>query len=71
MGGPEIKGTISPDDLPIVKRTSEWVYDEDHGAQQFRILRKDGQARHVEIYGRFTTYWGKAAVIGMIVDVTA
>src|SRR5208282_3035754 len=37
---------------------------------QFRIVRKDGEMRYVETYGRYTTYQGELAVIGMIIDVT-
>jgi diguanylate cyclase (GGDEF)-like protein/PAS domain S-box-containing protein len=72
MHGLEIREFIFSEDLSIVKKTKEWVYGEvqDHGSQQFRIVRKDGQVRQVEIYGRGTTYRGKPAVIGMIIDVT-
>ena len=72
MDGLAIRETILPEDLPIVKKTNEWAYveEQDHGPRQFRIVRKDGKVRHVETFGRFTTYQGKPAVIGMIVDIT-
>ena len=72
MEGLAIRDTIFPEDLPIVKKTNEWAHreEQDHGPQQFRIVRKDGKVRHVETFGRFTTYRGKPAVIGMIVDIT-
>ena len=72
MEGLAIRDTIFREDLPIVKKTNEWAHSEeqDHGPQQFRIVRKDGKVRHVETFGRFTTYQGKPAVIGMIVDIT-
>jgi diguanylate cyclase (GGDEF)-like protein len=38
--------------------------------RQLRIVRKDGKIRYVEAYGRYTTYQGEPAVIGMIIDVT-
>ena len=38
--------------------------------RRFRIVRRDGKTRYVESYGRYTTYQGKPAVIGMIIDVT-
>jgi diguanylate cyclase (GGDEF)-like protein/PAS domain S-box-containing protein len=71
MDGLEVRGTIFPEDLPDLEKTKDWV--EGGGetrSRRFRILRKDGQVRHVETYGRYTTYRGKPAVIGMIVDVT-
>jgi diguanylate cyclase (GGDEF)-like protein len=33
-------------------------------------VRKDGRIRYVETYGRYTTYQGKRAIIGMMVDIT-
>ncbi len=72
MDGLAIRDTIFPEDLPIVKKTNEWGYveEQDHGPQQFRIVRKDGKVRNVETFGKFTTYLGKPAVVGMIVDIT-
>ena len=72
MHGLKLRDMIFSEDLPLVKKMSDWVYGEvgAHGSQQFRIVRKDGQVRDVEIYGRYTTYRGRPAVIGMIIDVT-
>ncbi len=70
MQGLRVSQTILPEDLPLVRRTNEWASGADYGAQQFRIVRKDGQTRHVEVYGKRTIYRGKPAVIGMIIDVT-
>lgn len=35
-----------------------------------RVARKDGQIRDVEVYGTSTTYRGRPAVIGTILDIT-
>lgn len=35
-----------------------------------RIVRKDGQIRYAEVYGTSTTYLGRPAVIGTILDIT-
>ena len=39
-------------------------------ASKFRITTKQGETRNVEVYGTLTTYKGKRAVIGTLVDVT-
>ena len=72
MDGLEIRETIFHEDWPAAKNMSEWGYGRgrDEGGQQFRIVRKDGEVRYVETYGRHTTYRGKQAIIGMVVDVT-
>ncbi len=36
----------------------------------FRIIRGDGEVRHVEVYGSRMTYGGKAAIIGTLIDIT-
>ncbi len=71
MHGVDIWGTIFPEDLPPRDGAVEWVrgLDDSH-RQQFRIVRRDGKVRYVETFGRHTTYQGKSAVIGMIIDVT-
>ena len=71
MNGLDIRGTIFPEDVPPIDKTAEWVRGEGQTqSKQFRIVRKNGEARHVETFGRYTTYRGKPAVIGMIVDAT-
>jgi diguanylate cyclase (GGDEF)-like protein/PAS domain S-box-containing protein len=71
MDGLDIRGTFLPEDLPPVEKTEEWVHGEGQTqSRQFRIVRKDGEVRHVETFGRHTLYRGKQAVIGMIIDIT-
>ena len=71
MNGLEIRRTLHPEDLPSFDETNEWVQCEgETHVRQFRIVRKDGEVRRVETFGRHTTYRGKQAVIGMVVDVT-
>ncbi len=70
MRGMDIRTTVFPEDLPPVE-TDEWILGEDMShCRRFRIVRRDGKTRYVESYGRNTTYQGKSAVIGMIIDVT-
>jgi two-component system cell cycle sensor histidine kinase/response regulator CckA len=38
--------------------------------RQFRIVRKDGEFRNVEVFGSRTLYQGRPAVIGTILDIT-
>jgi diguanylate cyclase (GGDEF)-like protein/PAS domain S-box-containing protein len=71
MEGLDIRATFFPEDLPPVEKTEEWVHGEgETQSRQFRIVRKNGEVRHVETFGRYTTYRGKEAVIGMVVDIT-
>jgi diguanylate cyclase (GGDEF)-like protein/PAS domain S-box-containing protein len=71
MEGLDIRGTFFPEDLPAVEETEEWVHGEGQTqSRQFRIVRKDGDIRHVETFGRYTLYQGRQAVIGMIIDIT-
>jgi len=71
MNGLQIRGTLHPEDLPSFDETKEWAQCEgETHSRQFRIVRKDGEVRRVETFGRYTTYRGKQAVIGMVVDVT-
>ncbi|MGD0231675.1 MAG: diguanylate cyclase [Syntrophorhabdales bacterium] len=71
MNGLDIRLTIFPEDLPPPEGTDQWIQGEDMShRRQLRIVRKDGKIRYVEAYGRYTTYQGEPAVIGMIIDVT-
>jgi diguanylate cyclase (GGDEF)-like protein/PAS domain S-box-containing protein len=71
MDGLDIRGTFFPEDLPPVEGTQEWVHGEGRTqSRQFRIVRKDGEVRHVETFGRYTLYRGRQAVIGTIIDIT-
>jgi PAS domain S-box-containing protein len=38
--------------------------------RQFRIVRKDGEVRNVEVYGSRTLYQGRPAIIGTMLDIT-
>ena len=38
--------------------------------RQFRIVRKDGEVRNVEVYGSLTLYQGRPAIIGTMLDIT-
>lgn len=71
MVGLKVESTVFPDDLLLFQKAKSLVEQEgENQGRTFRIVRKDGQTRHVETYGRYTTYRGKPAVIGMVVDVT-
>lgn len=64
--------TALPEDAPRVyenirKRLSG---ETDFVRDEFRIVTKQGLLRDVEIYGGHTTYRGKGAIIGTLVDVT-
>jgi diguanylate cyclase (GGDEF)-like protein/PAS domain S-box-containing protein len=71
MEGLPVKEFVFPDDMEIVEKKKDAVEGNGEAqGQPFRIVRSDGQVRHVETYGRSTTYRGKPATIGMIVDAT-
>ena len=71
MEGLRIRETFFPEDLPPIEKTTEWVRGEgETHSRRFRIVRRDGEVRYVETFGRYTTYQGREAVIGMIVDIT-
>lgn len=63
---------VFPGDLPqlfaaaSVGRLKEAGFIRD----EFRVVRKAGEVRHVEICGSLTTYEGHPAIIGTLVDVT-
>ena len=64
--------TALPEDAPgiyenIRKRLSG---ETDFVRDEFRIVTKQGLVRDVEIYGGHTTYRGKKAIIGTLLDVT-
>ncbi|HEY3278772.1 MAG TPA: PAS domain S-box protein, partial [Syntrophorhabdaceae bacterium] len=64
--------TIFPEDLPLVeenlrKRLSGEV---DSLHFEFRIITKQQEIRYLEVYGSFTLYEGKPAVIGTLLDIT-
>jgi|Deesub1362A_J573_1020465.scaffolds.fasta_scaffold00004_28 PAS domain S-box-containing protein len=66
------KDVVLPEDWPIVeknlrKRISGKVKSIHY---EFRGVRKDGEVIHVEVYGSRTTYNGKPAIIGTLLDIT-
>jgi PAS domain S-box-containing protein len=68
----ELKDLIHPDDLPLVeeniqRRISGELQSLSYG---FRICTKTGEIRHVEVHSSRTSYRGKSAVIGSLLDVT-
>lgn len=66
------KDIIYEDDLPLVeenlrKRISGELRELHYG---FRIKTKNGDVKYAEVYSSRTTYQGKAAVIGTLLDLT-
>ena len=70
MRGMVVRTRTFFEDIPPLEGTEAWRREDDSHSRQFRIVRKDGKIRYVETYGRYTTYQGEPAVIGMIIDVT-
>lgn len=67
-----LQDVIFHEDLPLVEesvrqRTSGDVKSKRY---QFRAWARDGTLRHVEVYGSQTSYQGKPAVIGTVLDIT-
>lgn len=60
--------TVFPEDLPKVLKKGESGETLIRG--EFRIVTKQGEMRDVEIYGALTTYRGKKAVVGTLLDVS-
>ena len=60
--------TVFPEDLPDALKKG--VPGETFVGGGFRIVTKQGEVRNVEIYGALTTYQGKKAVVGTLLDVT-
>ncbi|NPU84070.1 MAG: PAS domain S-box protein [Syntrophaceae bacterium] len=67
-----VDDVIHPEDLPLVKNMlarrlsgelKSLRYD-------FRVSRKDGDIRHVEVFSSRTMYRGQPAVIGTMLDIT-
>jgi PAS domain S-box-containing protein len=66
------RDVISPEDLSMVeeslrKRIAGELRSTSYG---FRIVTARGEIRHVEVYSSSTTYQGKPAVIGTLMDVS-
>ncbi len=67
-----VEQIIFPEDWPTVegnlrKRLSGELESLHY---EFRVVRKNGQVRNAEIYSSITTYRGRPAVIGTLLDVT-
>ncbi len=63
---------VLPEDLPIVTKNLQ-ARMEGHVKSlhhEFRILTKSKEIRYVETFGTHTTYQGKPATIGTIIDIT-
>jgi diguanylate cyclase (GGDEF)-like protein/PAS domain S-box-containing protein len=62
---------IFPGDEPSIEE-SWWTLGQNQcRTQQFRIVTKTGEIRHVECYATGTMYRGRRAVIGTLLDITA
>ncbi len=63
---------ILGDDLPaVVEKTLRRASGEIKSLHnEFRIITKDGQIKHVEVFGTNTIFKGKPATIGAVIDIT-
>ncbi len=70
--GLTVADLIHPDDLPLVRRTIRDRIDGKNKSvrYEFRILRKGGEARYAAVYSSRTSYRGRPAIIGTVLDVT-
>jgi len=68
----ELKDVVFPDDLPLVeeniqKKISGKVQSANYG---FRIYTGNREIKHVEVFSSITTYQGRSAIIGSLLDVS-
>ncbi len=70
LKGPE--DIVLPEDLPHVLEMEKAgrLGESDALNDEFRITTRGGETRHVEIYSSYTTYKGRRALIGTMVDAT-
>ncbi|PKN35059.1 MAG: hypothetical protein CVU61_05160 [Deltaproteobacteria bacterium HGW-Deltaproteobacteria-19] len=63
---------VHPGDRPLVKGMIEKRLSGELKSLRydFRVVRKNGEMRHTEVYSSRTTYRGKPAVIGTLLDIT-
>jgi PAS domain S-box-containing protein len=63
---------IFPGDWPLVRENlrKRFSGEIDSLQYEFRICTKSGEVRHAEVYSSRTTYQGKPAVIGTLLDIT-
>ncbi len=74
----ELGDILGPTDLVLsedlsrvlAKENARKVGQSDAVNDEFRIVTKQGETRDVEIYSSYTTYKGRRAIIGTLVDVT-
>lgn len=71
-GGMGPEDVVLPEDWPVVrenlrKRLEGEIESAHYG---FRCIRKDGRMIDVEVYGSRTTYQGRPAVVGTLLDIT-
>ncbi|HVN95219.1 MAG TPA: PAS domain S-box protein [Syntrophorhabdaceae bacterium] len=67
-----VEDLVVPEDLALVKQSlSKRVSGElPTHHYEFRIVTKDKDVRHVEVYSSYTEYEGRPAIIGTLQDVT-
>ena len=67
-----LKDLIFPEDLPLVEENirKKISGEEESIRYEFRIITKDQETKHAEVYSSRTTYQGRAAVIGTLLDIT-
>ncbi len=67
-----LKDITFPEDLPLMEEDLCRSTSAGTGSVhcEFRILRGSQEIRNVEVYGSYTTYQGKPAVIGTMLDIT-
>jgi diguanylate cyclase (GGDEF)-like protein/PAS domain S-box-containing protein len=68
-----VEDVILADDSSVFEKAEDnrgWSTSSDGFQLAFRVLTKQGEIRDVEIYGSRTTYLGKSAMIGTLVDIT-
>jgi len=63
---------MHPEDLPILNERLKMRFDGENlsNSYTYRVLAKGGGVRHVETYGSVTSFRGRPAVIGTLLDVT-
>jgi diguanylate cyclase (GGDEF)-like protein/PAS domain S-box-containing protein len=64
--------SIFPDDIPALKESlrKRLTGEIESANDEFRIVTRTGEIRNVEIYGSGTTYRGRHAVVGSLIDIT-
>lgn len=70
--GKKIEELVHPDDIPAIReRIGELLAGKlDLGSTEFRGIRKDGEPIYIEAYDSRTTYEGRPAIVGNLLDIT-